>query len=53
MDRHHRGARPEIGIADQSVELPAGFDDAGVDEAKTVSLLRAIAVVFSVRVGQS
>lgn len=56
MDGDDRRARPEVGIADEGVELPAGFDDAGIDKAKTVSLLRAVAVCssvfFSVRVRQ-
>lgn len=53
VDRHYGGPGPEVGIADESVELPAGFDDAGMNEAETVSLFCAVAVVFSVRVGQS
>jgi hypothetical protein len=49
---HDRGARPEISVADKGVELSAGFDDAGMNEAKTVSLLGAVIVFFSVRVRQ-
>jgi len=31
MDRNDVGPRPEIGVADEGVELPAGFDEAFVD----------------------
>ena len=52
MDGDDRRPRPEVGVADEGVELPAGFDDAGMNEAKAISLLRAVAVGFIVRVRQ-
>ena len=52
MDGDDRRARPQVGVADEGVELPAGFDDAGMNEAKAISLFRAVAVGFIVRVRQ-
>ncbi|HEV3471946.1 MAG TPA: hypothetical protein VG408_01900, partial [Actinomycetota bacterium] len=42
VNGHDRGSRPEIGVTDQCVELPAGFDDASMDGAETFLLLRGV-----------
>ena len=43
VHRHDVGSRPQIGVADQGIELPTRLEDAGVDRTETFLLLGGVA----------
>ena len=42
MDGHDVGPGPEVGVTDQGIELPAGFDQAAMDKCQALKLLGCV-----------
>ena len=51
MDGDDGGSRPQIGVADEGVQLPAGLDQTGVDLLEAFSLLRGVAAPMNAQDG--
>ena len=47
VNRNDRGTGPEVGVSDESVQLTAGLDKAGMDPAQALALLTRVEVLVA------